>query len=113
MAADIIVKGAVNQHDLSSAVLKKLEQTPKELMEGSLIAVQLVTQIIEQTFNMNKDISPKLDINTLEIKDILTDDCYERLSQCYPDILNAGNTHLINTPREDIFFSWIEKLRGQ
>ena len=113
MAADIIVKGAVNQHDLSSAVLKKLEQTPKELMEGSLTAVQLVTQIIEQTFNMNKDISPKLDINTLEIKDILTDDCHERLSQCYPDILNAGNTHLINTPREDIFFSWIEKLRGQ
>ena len=113
MAADIIVKGAVNQSDLSSAVLKKLEQTPKELIEGSLMAVQLVTQMIEQTFNMNKDISPKLDINTLEIKDILTDDCYERLSQCYPAILNAGNTHLINTPREDIFFSWIEKLRGQ
>ena len=71
------------------------------------MAIESMTEMLE------RDCSSKITSDDADIKDMLTPDCYSRLVKCYPDMLNKRDQlYLINTPKEDVFFSWIHELRG-
>ena len=113
VAADIILYGTPNKTDISSKTLNKLDQSAEQLLEGSLLAVGAATKIITQSLDMNKDTYPKVDRNSTDLNEIFTKQCYNSLFESYNSILDAGkNIDLINTPREDVLFAWIEKLKG-
>ena len=107
MVADIIVQGIPNHSDFASSITKGLQQSPAQLLDGSLMAIESMTEMLE------RDCSSKMTSDDADIKDMLTPDCYSRLAKCYPDMLNKREQlYLINTPKEDVFFSWIHELRG-
>lgn len=119
VVADIIVRGIPNHSDFTSSITNRLNQSASQLLEGSLMAVESVTEVIEHTVDVDKDNLQeerysKIDTNEAKLKDLLTDKCYNRLVDCYPVILTAKKEiHLINTPREDIFFAWIQQLKSK
>lgn len=111
IAANMILSGKPHGTELPSSILKKLDQSPPQLLDGSLMAIESLTELIEQTVSMKKD-EGEVDNETIVIEDLVTDQCHERLREQYSNILNAGkDIHLVNTPRDDILFAWIEKLK--
>lgn len=79
--------------------------------------------MIQDSITLNKD--KDLDIAqiktqySIEMKDLLTVNCQESLAEyCYSMITNSSNKdtrkdmQLVYTPKDDIFFAWIEKLKG-
>ena len=113
VAADIILHGTPNKTDLPIKILNTLEQSAEQLLEGSLMAVGASTEIITQSLDMNRDSYPKVERNSTDLKEMFTEQCYNSLFECHTSILVTGkDIDLIKTPREDIFFAWIEKLKG-
>ena len=113
VAADIIIHGSPNKTDLSSEMLKKLDQSPHELLQGSLMAIEAATDLIAQSLDMNRDVYPKIDRDSIDLTEFLTEQCHNNIFESYSSILSKGNSiDLINTPKEDIFFAWIEEIRG-
>ena len=113
VAADIIIYGSPNKTDISSSITKKLEQSPEALLEGSLMAVEAATEMIVHSLDMNRDIYPKVDRDSIDLKEFLTEQCHNSVFDSYTSILSDGKKiNLISTPKEDIFFAWIERLQG-
>lgn len=105
--ADIIVQGVPNHYDFAPTVTKRLDQTPAQLLEGSLLAIESVTRLIEHTITHSKETSDR------DLKDLVTEQCIKRLEDYFPMILNTEserNPYVIL--REDVFFAWIEELKG-
>ena len=106
--ADIIVQGVPNHYDFAPTVTKRLDQTPAQLLEGSLQAIESVTRLIEHTITHSKETSDR------DLKDLVTEQCIKRLEDYFPMILNTEserNPYVIL--REDVFFAWIEELKGK
>ena len=113
VAADIIIYGTPNKTDISSSITKKLDQSPEALLEGSLMAVEAATEMIVHSLDMNRDIYPKVDRDSINLKEFLTEQCHNSVFDSYNSILSDGKKiNLISTPKEDIFFAWIERLQG-
>ena len=113
VAADIIIYGTPNKTDISSSITKKLEQSPEALLEGSLMAVEAATEMIVHSLDMNRDIYPKVDRDSINLKEFLTEQCHNSVFDSYTSLLSDGKKiNLISTPKEDIFFAWIERLQG-
>ena len=114
VAADIIIYGTPNKTDLSSSILKKLDQSADQLLNGSLMAIEAATEMISESLDMNRDVYPKVDRNSSDLKELLTEQCHNSLFESYTSILSGGNKiDLIKIPKEDICYAWIEKLRGK
>ena len=114
VAADIIIYGTPNKTDLSSSILKKLDQSADQLLDGSLMAIEAATEMISESLHMNRDVYPKVDRNSSDLKELLTERCHNSLFESYTSILSGGNKiDLIKIPKEDIFYAWIEKLIGK
>ena len=113
VAADIIIYGSPNKTDISSSITKKLEQSSESLLEGSLMAVEAATEMIVHSLDMNRDIYPKIDRDSIDLKEFLTEQCHNSVFDSYTSLLSDGKKiNLISTPKEDIFFAWIERLQG-
>ena len=94
--------------------MKKLDQSADQLLDGSLIAIEAATEMISDSLDMNRDAYPKVDRNSSDLKELLTERCHNSLYESYTSILSGGNKiDLIRIPKEDIFYAWIEKLRGK
>ena len=120
VVADIIIHGVPNKTNPPPSLTTKLEQSPTQLLEGSLVAIEAVTEMIQDTVTVNDD--KELDIanikNHIETKDFLTVHCQESLAKCC-DTLSRNSLlklkkdiQLIYIPKEDIVFGWIERLKG-
>ena len=123
VAADIIIHGIPNKNNLPPSIITKLDQSPTQLLEGSLLAIEAVTEMIQDSVIMNKDkdidIAQIRNQYSMEMKDLLTVNCQENLAECCSSMLTNSfkeNTrkdiHLVYTPKDDIFFAWIGTLKG-
>ena len=78
------------------------------------MAIEAATEMISESLDMNRDAYPKVDRNSSDLKELLTEQCHNSLFESYTSILSGGNKiNLIKIPKEDIFYAWIEKLRGK
>ena len=76
------------------------------------MAVEAVTERIVHTAGLSEDVNTPIDTNHNKLNDLLTDQCYKRLIDCYPKILAAKDQiDLVNIPKEDVFYAWIEQLQ--
>ena len=78
------------------------------------MAIEAATEMISESLDMNRDVYPKVDRNSSDLKELLTERCHNSLFESYTSILSGGNKiDLIKIPKEDICYAWIEKLRGK
>jgi len=112
VAADIIIYGTPNKTDLSTSLLKKLDQSADQLLDGSLMAIEAATEMITESLDMSRDAYSKVDRNSPDLKELLTVQCHNSLFESYTSILSGGNKiDLIKIPKDDVFYAWIEKFR--
>ena len=106
-----ILKGVEhrNLNNLPSKVLEKLGQTPNELLTGASHAIGAVTGEIS---SQRLDLPEKNDSDDNDIlRDCLTPECLYRLRNCYLLMEDLRDKHyLVRTNKDDIFFSWINRL---
>ena len=106
-----ILKGVEhrNLNNLPPKVLEKLGQTPNELLTGASHAIGAVTGEIS---SQRLDLPEKSDSDDNDIlRDCLTPECLYRLRNCYLLMEDLRDKHyLVRTNKDDIFFSWINRL---
>ena len=117
VVADIIVHGIPNKSNLPSSIITKLDQSPTKLLKGSLMAIEAVTEMVEDS---DIDIDQIRNQYEIHMKDLVTKNCQEKLAEyCTSMLTNSYNKntkkdiHLVFTPEDDIFFAWIGKLEGK
>ena len=64
VVADIIIHGVPNKTNPPPSLITKLEQSPTQLLEGSLVAIEAVTEMIQDTVTVNDD--KELDIANIK-----------------------------------------------
>ena len=104
-----IFKGEPNHSNLPRTILDNLGQSPNELLKGASFAIEAVTSEIS---SQRLDVADKNDSDDIDVlRDCLTPDCLYRLRNCYLMVQDLREKHfLVNTKKDDIFFSWINKL---
>ena len=98
-----------NLNNLPANVLEKLGQTPIELLTGASYAIGAVTGEIS---SQRLDLPEKSDSDDNDIlRNCLTPECLYRLRNCYLSMEDLRDKHyLVRTNKDDIFFSWINRL---
>ena len=95
IAATVIIFGATNP-----GRIPEFDMQAQELIDGSLLAINAVTQIIAHEPN----------IENSELSDFLTADCFEKVKSLMTEndkvIQHRG---LIDTPKEDVMLAWLEE----
>ena len=107
---NVITKKVPNYNNLPQNILNKLNQQADVLLQGAHFAIEAVTKgISSQRLDIpnNQATDDTADAETA-LQDCLTADCHYRLRNCYLSMNELRERHfLVNTPKEDIFFSWI------
>ena len=110
---NIMTKKVPNYNNLPQNILDKLNQQADVLLQGAHFAIEAVTKgISSQRLDIpsNQATDGTADAETT-LQDCLTADCHYRLRNCYLSMNELRERHfLVNTPKEDIFFSWIHSL---
>ena len=110
---NIMTKKVPNYNNLPQNILDKLNQQADVLLQGAHFAIEAVTKgISSQRLDIpnNQATDDTADAETT-LQDCLTADCHYRLRNCYLSMNELRERHFfVNTPKEDIFFSWIHSL---
>ena len=110
---NIMTKNVPNYNNLPQNILDKLNQQADVLLQGAHFAIEAVTKrISSQRLDIpNNQANDDTEHAETTLQDCLTADCHYRLRNCYLSMNELRERHfLVNTPKEDIFFSWIHSL---
>lgn len=104
---------APNYDNLPEKILKKLDQSPNELLKGTSLAIEAVTSAISSQRLDAPEIKNSENAETESVlQDCLTTDCHYRLRNCYLSMPELQDKHfLVNIQKDDIVFSWIHSLK--
>ena len=93
--AGVLVYGMPNPGRISD-----FDMQANELIDGSLLAINAVTQIIAHEPNIEES----------ELSDFLTADCFEKIKSLLTENQKVrANRELFDTPKEDILLAFIEE----
>lgn len=112
--SNTILQGVPNNNNIAPKILKNFNQSQNELLTGTSFAIESVTkEISSQRLDSPDDVLNSNDGNDGTIlEQCLTSECHYRLRNCCLSMHELQNKHhLVNTPKDDIFFSWIHSLK--
>ena len=94
IAASVIVWGTTNPGRIT-----EFDMQASELIDGSLLAINAVTQIMAHEPNLENS----------ELSDFLTADCFEKVKSLMSENNKViKHRELIDTPKEDVMLAWLE-----
>ena len=87
---------APNYDNLPEKILKKLDQSPNELLKGTSLAIEAVTSAISSQRLDAPEIKNSENAETESVlQDCLTTDCHYRLRNCYLSMPELQDKHFL------------------